>query len=82
MAQYAPPDVPLLLDLVDVDSEKWFQYARTRTPGFLYFSKPAACAGPNRVCRTRRSDSLAVRLEADLFRRIAPCVDSLSWKMA
>ena len=46
MAQYAPQHVPLLLDLVDVDSEKWFQYGRTRTPGLpLHSSKPAACAG-------------------------------------
>ena len=36
MAQYAPAGVPLLLDMVDVDSEKWFQYARLRRPSFPY----------------------------------------------
>jgi sugar transferase (PEP-CTERM/EpsH1 system associated) len=36
MAQYAPPDLPLLLDMVDVDSEKWFQYGQMRFPGWLY----------------------------------------------
>ncbi len=36
MAQYAPMDIPLLLDMTDVDSEKWFQYSRLRTGGFLY----------------------------------------------
>ena len=36
MAPYAPAGLPLLLDMVDVDSEKWFQYAATRFPGFLY----------------------------------------------
>jgi sugar transferase (PEP-CTERM/EpsH1 system associated) len=36
MAPYAPPRTPVLLDLVDVDSEKWLAYARTRRPGFLY----------------------------------------------
>ena len=36
MAQYAPPKVPLILDMVDVDSEKWFQYGRMRWPGLLY----------------------------------------------
>ena len=36
MAQYAPPDIPLLLDMVDVDSEKWFQYSRLRWPGAVY----------------------------------------------
>ncbi|MGH9612805.1 MAG: TIGR03087 family PEP-CTERM/XrtA system glycosyltransferase [Bryobacteraceae bacterium] len=36
MAPYVPDGVPFLLDLVDVDSEKWIQYARTRFPGFAY----------------------------------------------
>ncbi|MGH9611523.1 MAG: TIGR03087 family PEP-CTERM/XrtA system glycosyltransferase [Bryobacteraceae bacterium] len=36
MAPYTPDGVPFLLDLVDVDSEKWMQYARTRFPGFAY----------------------------------------------
>jgi polysaccharide biosynthesis protein PslH len=36
MMQFAPSNVPLLLDLVDVDSEKWLEYSRTRWPGFLY----------------------------------------------
>jgi len=36
MVQYAPSHLPLWLDIVDVDSEKWFQYAGTRWPGLLY----------------------------------------------
>lgn len=36
MGNYAPPGVPLLLDMVDVDSEKWAQYAGMRWPGFPY----------------------------------------------
>jgi sugar transferase (PEP-CTERM/EpsH1 system associated) len=36
MAQYAPPGVPLVLDMVDVDSEKWAQYAAWRRPGWAY----------------------------------------------
>ena len=36
MAPYTPTGVPFLLDLVDVDSEKWMQYALTRFPGFAY----------------------------------------------
>ena len=35
-AQYAPPEIPLVLDMVDVDSEKWLQYGRMRWPGMLY----------------------------------------------
>jgi polysaccharide biosynthesis protein PslH len=36
MMQFAPSGVPVLLDLVDVDSEKWLEYSRMRSPGFLY----------------------------------------------
>src|SRR5947209_12084444 len=36
MAPYVPPGTPYILDLQDVDSEKWFQYAERRRPGFLY----------------------------------------------
>ncbi len=78
MAQYAPPDVPLLLDLVDVDSEKWFQYARTRAPGFLYSLEARRLRRAEIECAGRaHATFLAARLEADLFRRIAPHVDSL-----
>jgi len=36
MAEFVPAGLPYVLDLVDVDSEKWRQYARERFPGFLY----------------------------------------------
>jgi polysaccharide biosynthesis protein PslH len=36
MAQYAPADIPMLLDMVDVDSEKWLEYGRMRWPGPVY----------------------------------------------
>jgi sugar transferase (PEP-CTERM/EpsH1 system associated) len=36
MMPYAPSHVPVLLDMQDVDSEKWFSYAESRRPGFLY----------------------------------------------
>lgn len=36
MAQYAPETVPMVLDMVDVDSEKWAQYAAMRRPAFAY----------------------------------------------
>jgi len=36
MAPYAPPRIPLLLEMIDVDSEKWFQYAQSRRPGGLF----------------------------------------------
>jgi len=36
MGQYAPDDLPMVLDLVDVDSEKWMQFAETRRLRPLY----------------------------------------------
>lgn len=36
MADYAPASAPLVLDLCDLDSEKWADYARLRHPGPLY----------------------------------------------
>jgi len=39
MVQYVPAGVPYVLDMQDVDSEKWFQYSRFRWPGFLYASE-------------------------------------------
>lgn len=36
MASYAPPGIPVLLDMSDVDSQKWFQYAAMRKPSFVF----------------------------------------------
>lgn len=36
MHPYAPARIPVLLDLIDVDSEKWFDYSLTRKPAMLY----------------------------------------------
>jgi len=36
MGPFAPKGIPLLFDCVDVDSEKWFQYAALRWPSFPY----------------------------------------------
>ncbi|MBA3972822.1 MAG: sugar transferase [Candidatus Solibacter sp.] len=36
MAAHAPPGVPLVLDLCDLDSEKWFEYDRLRCLPLLY----------------------------------------------
>lgn len=58
MAPLAPAGVPMLLDMVDVDSEKWNQYAQTRTPGFAY-----AMEGR----RLRREESNWARRAAQTF---------------
>lgn len=36
MARHAPQGVPFVLDMADVDSEKWFDYARTRAAAPVY----------------------------------------------
>ncbi|MDX1982291.1 MAG: TIGR03087 family PEP-CTERM/XrtA system glycosyltransferase [Bryobacteraceae bacterium] len=36
MAQYAPEGTPLVLDMTDVDSEKWLDYGKLRFGGPLY----------------------------------------------
>jgi sugar transferase (PEP-CTERM/EpsH1 system associated) len=36
MSPYVPREIFKVLDMVDVDSEKWRQYARKRWPGLLY----------------------------------------------
>lgn len=36
MAPFVPAGLPFVLDMVDVDSEKWRAYARFRSPGFLF----------------------------------------------
>ena len=36
VAPYAPLRLPMILDLVDVDSEKWLQYAGVRHPSLAY----------------------------------------------
>lgn len=36
MRPYAPGGIPVFLDMIDVDSEKWMDYARVRHPAFLW----------------------------------------------
>ena len=73
MAQYAPSQVPMWLDMVDVDSEKWTQLGRTRWPGMAYkieghrlrtreakFAERAACT------------FVVTPQEQDLLKAIAP----------
>jgi sugar transferase (PEP-CTERM/EpsH1 system associated) len=73
MAAFAPPGVPLLLDMVDVDSEKWLQYASLRRPGFPYALEGRRLRRlESQFAGRARCTLLATRREAELFRRIAP----------
>ncbi len=42
MAQYVPAGVPMILDFVDVDSEKWRQYGELQSPGRRWFYRMEA----------------------------------------
>jgi len=73
MAHYSPPFVPLLLDMVDVDSEKWFQYALTRRPDFAYALEARRLRQLEIDCTRRAALTvLTTENEAGLLRSFAP----------
>ncbi len=73
MAQYAPREAPVILDMVDVDSEKWLQYSKVRFPGFAYsieggrLRRKEAEYGQQAVCTF-----LSTEAETRLFQDFAP----------
>jgi len=73
MAPYAPADIPLILDMVDVDSEKWLQYSRERVPGFAYALEGRRLRRIEAAAAARaRRAILATEAEAALLRSFAP----------
>lgn len=72
MAEFVPPDLPFIMDLTDVDSEKWYQYSRERKPGFLYRVE-AGRVRRQEVEQARRASLtlLTTRAEEELFRGFA-----------
>jgi sugar transferase (PEP-CTERM/EpsH1 system associated) len=73
MGQYAPRQVPLLLDLVDVDSEKWFQYGQARWPGFAYRSEAQRLRRLEIAFADRAvCNFLSTPRELEVFQRFAP----------
>src|SRR5262249_19912441 len=75
MAQYAPPGVPLLMDFVDVDSEKFAHYGReARVPiRWIYRLEAARLRRYERAVAARARVSVFVpTAEAALFHTIAP----------
>ena len=72
MGPYAPEGVPLLLDMVDVDSEKWRQYASSRNPGFLYGIESRRLNEVEiQLARRARCTFLATQQELQVLRRSA-----------
>jgi sugar transferase (PEP-CTERM/EpsH1 system associated) len=79
MAQYLPPrasaGLPVVMDFVDVDSDKWRQYAATaRWPlSWIYAREARTLFAHDRAVARRAAASLFVsRQEADLFKRLCP----------
>lgn len=75
MASFAPTTVPFFADWGDVDSEKRFQYAKTRWNGFAQRLEAERLRRVEREVASRaRHTFLVTENELGLFRRIAPGV--------
>jgi sugar transferase (PEP-CTERM/EpsH1 system associated) len=73
MCPYAPKSVPMLLDMVDVDSEKWIHYGRIRFPGFLYVMEARRLRRFERQCVGAADITvLSTENEARVLRHFAP----------
>ncbi|MBL8335341.1 MAG: TIGR03087 family PEP-CTERM/XrtA system glycosyltransferase [Rhodoferax sp.] len=80
MAEYAaasdlPQGHPLLVDFVDVDSEKWAQYAtQRRWPMSWVYAREGRCllAYERALARRATRSFFVADKESDLFRRLAP----------
>src|SRR5215471_7070228 len=73
VVQFAPIGVPLWIDMVDVDSEKWLEYAERRWPGAIY-SLEVNRLRALEAEYARRAECVFVTTprERDLLKRIAP----------
>lgn len=73
MVPYAPQGIPLVIDMVDVDSEKWEQYGDMRFPGFLYRTEAARLRKVERAAALRAGCTfLTTTQERHLLESIAP----------
>ncbi len=77
MAQYLEPttDIPVVADLVDVDSDKWMQYAAfTRFPFSAVYRREglALRAYERDVCQTADCVVVSTPREAEILRGISP----------
>lgn len=72
MAPHVPPGIPFVLDMTDVDSEKWLQYASERKPALL-FETEARRLRRLEVAQARRAalTIFTTSPEMELFRSFA-----------
>ncbi len=73
MVPYAPHGLPLILDMVDVDSFKWEDYSRRRRPRVLYSLEAARLRRYEAQFATAADATLlASKQEVDQLKRVAP----------
>ena len=73
MFPMAPPGVPILLDMSDVDSEKWLQYAEMRRPSFIFAAEGRRLRELEiRFVRAAKSTVVMTEQEAALLAGIVP----------
>lgn len=73
MAPYVPEGLPMVLDLVDVDSEKWLDYGRLRRLGALYTLEAKRLrAAERRLGGRAEMVFLTTQHELEVFRGFAP----------
>ena len=72
MAPYVPDPTPFILDMLDVDSEKWFQYAEQRQPP-QFFRMEAQRVRKLELAQARRArlSLFTTHAEESLFHSIA-----------
>ncbi|MBI5086788.1 MAG: TIGR03087 family PEP-CTERM/XrtA system glycosyltransferase [Acidobacteria bacterium] len=72
MAPYVPEGLPFVLDMTDVDSEKWLQYAERRKPALLYSTEARRMRALEvEQARRARLTLLTTKPEEELFRSFA-----------
>jgi sugar transferase (PEP-CTERM/EpsH1 system associated) len=73
MAPYVPAGLPMVLDLVDVDSEKWMNYASFRRPGAVYGLEGRRLRGlESRFAANAACSFLTTQREVRLFKEFSP----------
>lgn len=72
VVRYAPAGLPVVLDMIDVDSEKWFSFAESRRPAWFFRTEAKRYRDLEiQVARRATVTFLATENERDIFRRIA-----------
>ncbi|HTT79713.1 MAG TPA: TIGR03087 family PEP-CTERM/XrtA system glycosyltransferase [Stellaceae bacterium] len=79
MAQYIPEEIgiPVIMDLVDVDSNKWRQYAtRSKFPLSAIYRREARCLREyeRQICEKSACVLVTTEREAELVRQLSPMI--------